>query len=99
MGHFLAIHQVGTTLVGYYLFSAAISAMPLPDTTSSKGYQWLFGMLHTLSGDIATAFASKIPIPASLKTAEVATQQAAQSVQAAQTAISDAKASATESKP
>jgi hypothetical protein len=98
MTHFLVAHQVGATLVIYYIFSAAVSAMPMPDSTSGKFYQWIFGMLHTLSGDITKAFASRLPIPASLQTAQTATAQAAQSVQAAQAAISDAKAQAGESK-
>lgn len=90
-------HPYGFTISIYYVFSAGVSSMPAPDSTSGNGYVWLFKFLHMIAGDISAAFASKLPqIPLSLEIAQTATKQAAVGVQAAQAAISDAKASASE---
>lgn len=54
-------------LVGiYWIFNAAVGAMPEPTPSSSAGYAWAFKFLHTLAGNITTAFANKIPGNANL---------------------------------
>jgi hypothetical protein len=35
--------------------------MPEPASNGSPGYLWLFRFLHTMAGNITTAFAGKIP--------------------------------------
>lgn len=50
------------TLVGIYWFgTAAIGAMPMPDTNSSKFYGWVFKTLNTFAGNVSRAVAGKIP--------------------------------------
>jgi hypothetical protein len=60
---FISAHQVTASLVGYYVLSAAIGSMPMPDSTSGKGYRWAFQFLNTLSANISRAWASKLPQP------------------------------------
>lgn len=49
-------------LIGYWIFSAAVGAMPTPETTSNKGYQFLFRFGHALSGNInRAAITFKVP--------------------------------------
>lgn len=45
----------------YYVFSNAISALPLPDTSSSKFYGWFFKFANGLAANISRAAAGKIP--------------------------------------
>ena len=45
----------------YYVFSNAISALPLPDQTSGKFYAWVFKFLNGLAANISRAAAGKIP--------------------------------------
>lgn len=58
---FLLQHQFWAAVVAYWLFSAAISAMPEPDSNDSPGYLWLYRFLHTTAGNITTVFGSRIP--------------------------------------
>ena len=49
-------------LVGaYWIFIAAVGALAPPTPASGPGYQFLFKFLHTLAGNITTAFGSHIP--------------------------------------
>jgi len=74
-------------MAAYYFFSAFVSGMPDPDSTSGKGYMWMFKSLHILSGDLASGLASKIPqVPISLQVAQASAKQTV-------AALSDAKAS------
>jgi hypothetical protein len=45
----------------YYVFSNAVSALPLPDTESSKLYGWFFKFMNGLAANISRATAGKIP--------------------------------------
>ena len=61
MFDFLTHHQFWTAVAGYWIFSAAIGSMPEPGSNSGAGYLWVYRFLHTLAGNIATAFGSRIP--------------------------------------
>ena len=70
---FLTQHQFWSAVVLYWIYSAAVSAMPepaacrpwasRPDPAANKnpGYTWLYLFLHTLAGNLSTAFSGKIP--------------------------------------
>ena len=54
-------HPATWTLGAYYLFSNAVSSMPMPDEKSSKGYFWLFKFFNGLAANLSRAWAGKIP--------------------------------------
>ena len=56
MINFLLQHQFWVTVVLYWIFSAAISALPEPKPNGSPGYLWLYRFLHTTAGNLTTAF-------------------------------------------
>jgi hypothetical protein len=58
---FITEHSFWSAIAAYWIFSAAASAMPEPGANGSAGYTWLFRFLHTIAGNLKTAFASKIP--------------------------------------
>jgi hypothetical protein len=60
MFEFVTQHQFGAAVAIYWIFSAAVSSLPEPGP-ANPGYLWLFRFAHTVAGNIATAFAGKIP--------------------------------------
>jgi len=56
MFELLTEHQFWTAVVIYWIFSAAVSSMPDPAGNGSSGYLWLYRFLHTIAGNITTAF-------------------------------------------
>ncbi len=58
---FLLQHQFWVAVGLYWIFSAAISAMPEPKAGGSPGYLWLYRFLHTTAGNLMTAFGNRIP--------------------------------------
>ncbi len=40
------------TLIAFWVFSAAVQAMPEPDETSSKGYVFLYRFANTMAANI-----------------------------------------------
>src|SRR5213594_2913873 len=54
-------HQFWTAVVIYWMFSAAVSSMPEPAPNGSPAYLWFYRFLHSIAGNITTAFGSKIP--------------------------------------
>ena len=54
-------HQFWTVVVIYWMFSAAVSSMPQPAPNGSPAYLWFFRFLHSIAGNITTAFGGKIP--------------------------------------
>jgi hypothetical protein len=60
MIEFLIQHQFWAAVVIYWIFSAAVSAMP-EATNASPGYLWLYRFVHTIAGNLTTAFGSRIP--------------------------------------
>ena len=61
MFEFLVQHQFWAAVAAYWIFSAAVSAMPEPDAQSHPGYLWLYRFAHTIAGNITTVFGSRIP--------------------------------------
>ena len=73
MFEFATQHQFWTAVVVYWIFSAAVSAMPEPSpdqarpsgpepaSSGNSGYLWLFRFLHTVAGNITTAFGNRLP--------------------------------------
>ena len=61
MFEFLIQHQFGAAVAIYWIFSAAVSAMPDPAPHGNAGYLWLFRFCHTTAGNITTVFGSRIP--------------------------------------
>jgi hypothetical protein len=58
---FVIQHQFWLAVALYWIFSAAVSSMPEPPADGAPIYVWLFRFLHTLAGNITTAFGNKIP--------------------------------------
>lgn len=56
MMQFIMQHQIICTSIAYWVFSAVVSGMPCPMPNGSLGYQWAYNTLHTLVGNISTAF-------------------------------------------
>ena len=56
---FIAAHQVIATLAAYWIFSAAVSAMPKPIATSSAAYVWLYTFLRLIAANIDQYVQSK----------------------------------------
>jgi hypothetical protein len=54
-------HQVLYTLAGYYIFSAAVGAMPTPMPNGNAFYSWMFHFLQTLGANLARVVANKYP--------------------------------------
>lgn len=42
-------------MLGYWLFSAFVGALPMPDSNSGKLYKFCFAFMHTLSGNLNRA--------------------------------------------
>jgi hypothetical protein len=55
MIEFLIQHQFWAAVVLYWVFSAAVSAMPEPGTNARPGYLWLYRFVHTIAGNLTTA--------------------------------------------
>jgi len=58
---FLTQHQFGFAVAIYWIFSAAVSAMPDPKPGDAGGYAWLYRFVHTIAGNLTTAFGNRIP--------------------------------------
>ena len=58
---FVMQHQFWAAVILYWIFSAAVSAMPEITPDGSPVYLWLFRFLHSIAGNITTVFGSKIP--------------------------------------
>jgi hypothetical protein len=52
---FLADHTIWDTIVLFWIFSAAVNAMPVPKDTSSDGYRWVYTFLTALLGHVSDA--------------------------------------------
>ena len=49
-------HQFWTAVVISWMFSAAVSSMPEPAPNGSAAYLWFYRFLHSIAGNITTAF-------------------------------------------
>ena len=61
MFEFAIQHQFWAAVGAYWIFSAAVSSMPVPSSNNGAGYLWVFRFLHTLAGNVTTVFGSRIP--------------------------------------
>src|SRR5437763_1223441 len=61
MFEFAIEHQFWIAVVIYWIFSAAVSSMPVPSSNTGAGYLWVFRFLHTLAGNVTTVFGRSIP--------------------------------------
>jgi len=52
-------HPTMWALGAWYVFSAAVSSLPMPKPDAPDVYSWLFAFLHTLSGSIGRVMAMK----------------------------------------
>ena len=57
----IARHEFWAAAGAYWIFSAAVSSMPVPSSNNGAGYFWVFRFLHTLAGNVTTVFGSRIP--------------------------------------
>jgi hypothetical protein len=60
MYEFLTQHAFWTAVAAYWIFSAAVGAMPEPGD-GREGYVWVYRFFHTVAGNLTTAFGGKIP--------------------------------------
>ena len=60
---FIQSHLTECILGAYYVFSAAVSAMPDLSATDGKGYQFTFHFAHILSGDWSLYIGSRVTKP------------------------------------
>src|SRR5262245_21497619 len=58
---FITQHQFWIAVAVYWIYSAAVSALPEPAGNGSPVYQWLYRFSHTIAGNLTTAFGSGIP--------------------------------------
>jgi hypothetical protein len=49
-------------VISYYVFSAAVGALPTPDSGGNKFYQFAFRFAHILAGNLSRA-AVKFQVP------------------------------------
>lgn len=63
MWDFIVAHPTSFVLGLYYVTSAGIGALPMPDATDSKFYRWFFQFSNTLSANVTRAYAAKLPAP------------------------------------
>ena len=47
-------------VAAYWVFNAAVEALPAPTDTNGLGHHWAYKFLNTLSGNVQEAFASRI---------------------------------------
>ena len=69
MIQFILQHQFWAAVVVYWIFSAAVSALPEPSGNARPGYLWVYRFSHTIAGNLSTAFGGRIPgLSAGIKT-------------------------------
>jgi len=51
--NFIMAHQTTASLVAYYIFGAAVGALPMPDTSSGKFYRFFFSFCNTIAANIS----------------------------------------------
>ena len=59
-------HNFWLIVGAYWIFLAAVGAMPEPTSADTKTYHFGYKFLHTIAGNITTAFGSKVPGNANL---------------------------------
>jgi hypothetical protein len=59
MTEFIWEHQFWAAVGAYWVFSAAVSGLPKPE--GGGFYLWMYQFVHTIAGNVTTAFGGKIP--------------------------------------
>jgi hypothetical protein len=59
---FILQHQFGLAAAIYWIFSAAVSAMPDPKPVDPGGYVWVYRFVHTIAGNLTTVFGNRLPL-------------------------------------
>lgn len=57
---FFQAHPTSSTLVTYYVLSAAIGSLPAPRPDSGMFFVWFFKFSNTLAGNLSRAFSAKL---------------------------------------
>ena len=57
---FLQAHPTTSALVGYYIVSAFVGALPAPRAQSTQIYLFAYKFANTLGGNLTRAFATKV---------------------------------------
>jgi hypothetical protein len=52
-------HPVWDTIILFWIFSAAVNALPVPTDESSGAYKWIYTFLTTLLGHVSDAMNQK----------------------------------------
>jgi len=61
MLQFIAHHHFWIAVAAYWIFCAAVSALPEPAGNGSPVYLWLYRFSHTIAGNLTTVLRSRIP--------------------------------------
>jgi hypothetical protein len=61
MGHWVQTHGFDMMLF-YFLYSALVSPMPEPTSKSSQGYRYVYGVAHSLAGNLKNVAKAVSPI-------------------------------------
>lgn len=59
MTQFIKVHPFAL-LAAWWIYSAAIGALPAPNANSSAFYQWAFKFTNTIAANIARAYSTKV---------------------------------------
>lgn len=54
-------HPTVVTMGAYYVLSAAIGSLPMPDANSHLFYKWFFAFANAVAANVTRAYASKLP--------------------------------------
>lgn len=52
------------SVAGYWIFSAAVSTMPAPGTTSGVPYTWLYHFAHAIAANLDRYVKPNVAVPA-----------------------------------
>ena len=55
---FLVAHQTASTLTAFWILSAAIGSLQMPDATSGKFYKWFFSFSNAIAANVSRVVAS-----------------------------------------
>ena len=58
---FIKLHPTAFVLGLYYVVSAAVGSLPMPDANSHIFYRWFFQFSNTVAANVTRAYASKLP--------------------------------------
>lgn len=53
---FFVSHSTTSALIAMWLFSNVVTALPSPNGSSGRGYQFFFALMHGLAGSLPRVF-------------------------------------------